>query len=60
VDMEIRETEVRAKGVTDINKNIEIKETEITIHSTSQKNKIFSLVQVIKNQILEEITILIY
>jgi hypothetical protein len=58
--MEIRETEVRAKGVTDINKNIEIKETEITIHSTSQKNKIFSLVQVIKNQILEEITILIY
>jgi hypothetical protein len=58
--MEIKETEVREKGVTDINKNIEIKEIEITIHSTSQKNKIFSLVQVIKNQILEEITTLIY
>jgi hypothetical protein len=37
--MEIKETEARGKGVTDINKNIEIKEIEITIHSTSGKNK---------------------
>jgi hypothetical protein len=37
--MEIKETEVREKGVTDINKNIEIKETEITIHTTNSKNK---------------------
>jgi hypothetical protein len=37
--MEIKETEVREKGVTDISKNIEIKEIEITIHSTNSKNK---------------------
>jgi hypothetical protein len=35
--MEIKETEVREKGVTDINKNIEIKEIEITIHSANSK-----------------------
>jgi len=40
--MEIKEIEVKEKGITDINKNPEIKEKGITIHLTNRKDKKYS------------------
>jgi hypothetical protein len=52
--MEIKEIEVREKGITDISKNLEIKEKGMIIHLTNRiKNKVKC--RRANNQILERI-----